>query len=420
MKTRTVFCSRDCLSTSVSLPASKSISNRLLMIRAISRQGFSIGNLSEAEDTVMLEKYLGMISHHQGSAEELVLDVGNAGTVMRFLTAYLATLSGDWILTGFDRMKERPLGPLVKALQTLGADIRYAEKTGYPPVIIRGTDLNGGEVTVDASVSSQFVSALLLVAPTLKSQLTVYLRDPVVSRPYMQMTIRLMQDYGIEIEEDDHKIVVTPGRYSGQPAKVEPDWSAASFWYEGAVLAAEARILIRNLSRSSLQGDSVLPKLFEPMGIKTWVLEEGMMLEKVSADREPLQIDFTNYPDVAVPVILAAGVSGFSGRFDGLAHLKVKECDRFAALTDILRTLGVPFGTTPEQDRIYLSGFKDDIRNHGAILKEAPALPIFRTYNDHRMAMACAMLALKFGKVNIDYPDSVAKSYPDFWNCFPK
>ncbi|MEI6682766.1 MAG: 3-phosphoshikimate 1-carboxyvinyltransferase [Bacteroidota bacterium] len=392
----------------IRLPASKSISNRLLMIGALCGKNFPIGNLSEADDTILLQKLITLILAVADRSKVVELDTGNAGTVMRFLTAWLAMVPGKWLLTGSDRMKQRPIGILVDALNHLGASIDYLAKPGYPPLLIRGRQLTHNELVIDPGVSSQFTTALLLIAPYLPQGLILTLKGSGVSSPYVKMTIKLMQSYGAVIKEGKTRIHVKPGLYRPHEFQVESDWSAAAFWYEACVLADVVDIELIGLLENSIQGDAILPGVFLNFGIISEFTPDGLRLTKVRKMSDGFYFDFTDYPDIAQAVIAACAGMGIRGRFEGLKSLQIKETDRLLALKNEISKLGISVELSTHAD--ILSAL--EIKSSKSSL---PGGLTFETYGDHRMAMALAPLALKSGSVKILNPDVVVKSYPHFW-----
>lgn len=396
------------LKGSIPLPASKSISNRLLMIRALCGKDFIIKNLSEADDTILLQKLINVIQNRQDSKHVIELDTANAGTVMRFLTAWLSMKPGKWFLTGSERMKQRPIGILAEALKQLGASIDYLAKPGYPPLLISGTEIGGREVTIDPGVSSQYTTALLLIAPYLSKGLILHLKGKKVSFPYVDMTIRLMQLFGAKIKEGKTRIHVGPGVYNPCEYTVESDWSAAAFWYEAAVFADEVDLELEGLKFESLQGDSILPVIFQNFGIRTEFTNRGIRLTKVEKKIDGFYFDFTDYPDIAQSVIITCAGLGIRGRFEGLKSLQIKETDRLRALKNEIEKLGIQVMASDKSDdmpAMEISAFKPVV--HSGLT--------FESYGDHRMAMTLAPLAVKSGPVKILNPDVVVKSYPDFW-----
>ncbi len=408
MKICTVYKEDRIVNGKVLLPASKSISNRLLIIRALSEKDFRIANLSVADDTALLAQHLNTINRDEKGSSDCTIDTHNAGTVMRFLTAYLAGKPGKWTLVGSDRMYERPIGPLVEALTGLGADIEYLATTGFPPLKITGRHLHSRELQVDASVSSQFISALLLIAPILPGGLSLTMTGQLVSAPYIEMTIRLMEESGIELRREQNRIRIEPGKYLAQDCTVEADWSSAAFWYEAVALSDSAELHLPGLHLRTVQGDAVLPRVYHDLGVQTGETSRGIILSRKERESDVFHYDFTDYPDIAPAVITTCAALGIHSAFQGLKGLNIKETNRIAALTNELRKVGVILEVSEEGDRIDLAeGDPDSLSNHAEMVLES--------YDDHRMAMTFAPLALKLGPVRIASPDVVSKSYPGFW-----
>ena len=390
------------------LPSSKSISNRLLMIGALSETDFPVDGLSEAEDTLLLQSLLEAIRQQSGDSSVITLDTANAGTVMRFLTAYLAFRPGRWVLTGSDRMKRRPIGILVEALQAIGADIEYLSWLGYPPILIKGKPLSGREVTIDSGVSSQFISALLMIAPSLPNGLHLRLRGQSVSWPYIEMTLRLMKNFGIRVKRTGQRIQVPPGRYLPAAYKVESDWSAAAFWYEAAALSGDADLVLKGLDQGSLQGDSVLAEIFQNFGVNTDYRDDGIRLTSTNRKAGGFYFDFTSYPDIAPPVITTCAALGIRGRFEGLKSLRIKETDRLYAIQHEIDKMGFSMQCAT------FDGAMPALELNPVHPKPRSEHPI-DTYGDHRMAMTFAPLALCSGAMRILNPNVVVKSYPKYW-----
>jgi 3-phosphoshikimate 1-carboxyvinyltransferase len=408
MKTITINKKDKRLSGTLRLPASKSLSNRLLIIQALSKDNFSIKNLSEADDTLLLQDLLQKIREQRYGQSLIELDTANAGTVMRFLTAFLARIKGKWILTGSDRMKQRPVGILVEAVRSLGADIEYLGKLGYPPLMIKGKPLQGNEIKVDAGISSQFISALILIAPALPGGLTLCLQGQTVSFPYINMTLRLLNYFGIETRKERNKIIIPESGYTGKDFVVEADWSAASFWYEAAALAEEADLVLEGLEKDSLQGDAILVDIYQNFGVSTEFTKAGIHLTKVKKKLDGFFFDFTDHPDIALAVITTCAALGLRGRFEGLKSLPLKETNRLKALENEYSKLGLHLHRDTVSDPMPVIEFSNPkfISNND--------LRIY-TYGDHRMAMTFAPLSLKLGNIRIEDPDVVSKSYPQFW-----
>ncbi len=384
----------------VTLNGSKSISNRVLVVRALCGNDFTIENLSNADDTVVLDDLL--------SSNNTTLDAGAGGTTFRFLTAYLSTCTGEeHILTGSERMKQRPIGILVDALRVLGADITYLEKEGYPPLKIKGQQLVGGTLSIPASTSSQYISAILMIAPTLKGGLKLKLEGTVVSIPYIEMTLNLMAYFGICYSWHENIITIEEGAYDPKDFYVEADWSAASYYYSIAALTNVASIKLNGLTSNSLQGDAVIAEIMHRFGIDSVFDDQSksvVITKKNMVFPDILEYDFLRCPDLAQTVVAMCGALKVNGKFKGLSTLKIKETDRVMALKNELSKFDVHF-TEINKENWELSSekFNKDIQ------------PTIETYDDHRMAMAFAPLCLKSDEVFINDPLVVSKSYPNFW-----
>ncbi|HPS50440.1 MAG TPA: 3-phosphoshikimate 1-carboxyvinyltransferase [Bacteroidales bacterium] len=392
----------------IPLPASKSISNRLLIIQELCGKPFGISNLSEADDTLLLSGLLREMEHAKPGKQVLSLDTANAGTVMRFLTALLSSRPGRWMLTGSDRMKQRPVGGLVDALISLGAVIDYLGKPGYPPLLVKGTTLKGGTVAIDAGVSSQFISALLMIAPGIPGGLTIKLKGDVVSSPYLKMTIDLMEHFGIRIKSQQNQIRVHPGAYQPKPFTVPADWSAAAFWYEAVAFSARGDLELPGLVPGALQGDAVLAEIYRNFGVHTEFSASGARLTREPVKIDGFYFDFTDYPDIAQAVIATRVGLGIRGRFEGLKSLQIKETDRLRAIKSEIEKLGFECNITARGEA--LAAMEISPSRHKTI-----AQPVFETFGDHRMAMSLAPFAMQLGSVRIQNPDVVVKSYPRFW-----
>ncbi|MEM1320926.1 MAG: 3-phosphoshikimate 1-carboxyvinyltransferase [Bacteroidota bacterium] len=388
----------------ITLDGSKSISNRALIIRALSGEDFPIEHLSTSNDTVTMQALLAQAS------DLATLDTGAAGTTFRFLTAYLALQPGTQVLTGSERMKQRPIGVLVEALRNLGAQIDYLGQEGYPPLRINPPQLNAANhLQISAGVSSQYISALLMIAPTLPKGLTLELEGKIVSRPYIEMTLRLMAYFGVQHQWEGQRIIIAHQAYQGRAFRVEADWSAASYHYALAAFADELELDLFGLDEKSLQGDAVLAELMRGFGIETTFIEGGLQLRKGGAVKPMFEKDFIRCPDIAQTLAVVCGGLGINGLFTGLDTLSIKETDRIAALKTELAKVQVWFSQLPPKfskntEKAYYMVEGKAVLDH----------PTFATYEDHRMAMAFAPLAM-FGPIQIIDPHVVAKSYPGFW-----
>ena len=391
------------IETTVELPGSKSISNRLMMIRAISGLSIHFKNLSDSEDSILIAKALGQIQNKTSGT----LNIHHAGTDMRFLTAYLSTREGEWIITGSERMKQRPIAELVNALKQLGADISYLEKEGFPPLKIKGKKLSGGKVEIDASISSQFISALLLVAPKFQKGLDLVLKGNMVSAPYVNMTISLLKEFGIYISFTGNSIVVSPSAFTIFTPQflVESDWSAASYWYGMVALSENAKIELKFLDKISLQADRILPGIYNSLGVNTEFIEKGVRLTKKKITDTEFRYDFTDCPDIAQTVAVTCFGLGIKANLTGLQTLKIKETDRIAALKTEFEKLGAKVDATDNSIVIAPGPLNAKLQTSNIL-----------TYNDHRMAMSFVPLAFKFPGIGIEHPEVVEKSYPAFWD----
>ncbi|MCS6990694.1 MAG: hypothetical protein NZL95_02405 [Chitinophagales bacterium] len=378
------------------LRGSKSIANRVLLMQALAGTSAHLDNFPDAGDSVLLKKLLDHL--------EPTIDARDAGTVFRFLTAYLAMQPGDHLLTGTPRMLERPIGDLVEALQALGADITYAGKKGFPPLRIRGRRLRGGSVTVNARISSQFVSALLLIAPNMPDGLILNLRQPPISAPYIDMTIKLMHQFGVEVHQENLTFTVPHQQYHIKDFFIEPDWSSASYLFEIAALASKADVLIPQLSLNSIQGDSAIACFMQLFGVQTEQESRGLRIRKTHEPPTKPLLSFylSDHPDLAPALFATAAGLSQPTDFTGLHHLMYKESNRAEA-----------FATELRKCNITLEGDGEKISLRGNFVAEHPC---FRTYRDHRLALALAPLCLRCQTVTVDDPNVVTKSYPSFWD----
>lgn len=390
---------------SIMLPASKSISNRALIIQALTKGGMMPENLSDCDDTEVIIRGLGKQSE--------IIDIKAAGTAMRFMTAYLSATEGEHTITGTERMKHRPIGILVDALRYLGAEIEYVGEEGYPPLRIRGRQLEGGTLLIAGDVSSQYISALLMIAPILTKGLELKLTGNIISRPYIDLTLHLMHEFGVAAEWSDFDTIrVKPQPYQQRAYTIESDWSAASYWYEILALTDDtlSKVALQGLKDGSRQGDSTVRYIFSLLGIKTSFKEKdvnGMpeaLLTRHSRMLNRMDYDFTNQPDLAQTLIAVCPVLGIPFHFTGLGTLKIKETDRIEAMKREMEKLGY---ILHEEEGTALSWTGERC--------EPMTQPTIDTYEDHRMAMSFAPLAIKLGEIRINNPEVVSKSYPHYW-----
>lgn len=382
----------------IELPASKSISNRALIIHALGRGTTVPANLSDCDDTrVMIQA---LTENHD------VIDILAAGTAMRFLTAYLCVTPGTRVITGTARMQQRPIQILVNALRELGAQIEYAGNEGFPPLRITGGELNGQEVTLKGDVSSQYISALLMIGPVLKNGLTLHLTGEIISRPYINLTLQLMTDFGAKAEwNSENCIRVAPHPYSDTAFRVESDWSAASYWYQIAALSSQSSIKLKGLFEKSYQGDSRGAAVFAKLGVATEFTDGDVILRQTSEYPERLDEDFIDIPDLAQTFVVTCALLNIPFRFTGLQSLKIKETDRIAALITEMAKLGY-----------VLRHENNSVLIWNGERCEPHATAVINTYEDHRMAMAFAPASIVFPQIRIDEPHVVSKSYPNYWN----
>ncbi len=392
------------ISGTVRLTGSKSESNRALILNALSKGSVAVENLSSADDTKTL---FGILEELKADSEKLKVasvDVGPAGTAMRFLTSYFTVTGQEVVLTGTKRMKERPIGLLVEALESLGANIEYVENEGFPPLKFnKGFRQKQKNIQLKGDVSSQYITSLLLVAPTLSLGLELEIAGELTSRPYVEMTLAMLKDCGISYTWTGNKISISNQEYNASTLTVEPDWSAASYWYSIAALSNEASIDLPYLKQNSLQGDSAIAEIMESFGISSEFYDTGVKLTKTSGTVTQTSFDFKDCPDLAQTVVVCCAALGHNATFTGLETLKIKETDRVKALQNELAKIGVKF---TEDNKTYV------LNCSGLSFPDKVSIG---TYEDHRMAMAFAPLALKVGEVEIEDRKVVGKSYPSFW-----
>ncbi|MCE1199763.1 MAG: 3-phosphoshikimate 1-carboxyvinyltransferase [Marinilabiliales bacterium] len=390
----------DALKGEIRLPASKSISNRALLLNALSYSSYPIKNLSDCDDSVVMNRVLESDTNH--------FDIGHAGTAMRFLTAYLSKIVGEWHLTGSDRMKQRPISILVEALRKMGALIEYTGEEGYPPLKITGTALKGGIIELDGSISSQYISALLMIAPVVQNGLTIRLLNRITSRSYIEMTLQLMEKYGIRSYWSGNEIRIAQQPFKPAPISVEADWSGASYWYAMAALSGSCDLKLEGLLLKSLQGDAVQAEWFEKyFGIRS--RQDGSSVRLTQGKPIPLRklsLNFIENPDIAQTFAVLAIGKRLPFHFSGLQTLKIKETDRISALQRECSKLGALL-TEPEPGVLAWDGI---IRED---LKEAD--PLIATYHDHRMALCFAPAAFFEKEIRLDDAMVVTKSYPSFY-----
>lgn len=402
------------LKGSVALPGSKSESNRALMIAAYGGFPLRVANLSDAHDTLLLQQLLQQINH-ANTDDVAVVDCQDAGTAARFLLTYLACHKGRWILTGSERMRQRPMKPLVEALMQLGADIEYQGEPGFLPLVVNGRPLAGGMVTIDASQSSQFVSSLLLAAPYWENGLQLRMEANPTSLPYIGMSMAIMRHFGASVRQEECTIMVDPKPFQSTFFEIEADWSAASYWYELAALAEDCELLLKGLKKDSLQGDRTAVSAFEALGVNTHFTSEGAWLSKSKEEHQdasvPLCFNLKDTPDLFPALFVTCIALGRDSVFHDIGNLALKESNRVVSIDTELKKL-YTYNNIIDNNFIVIN----NIQNIYTYIYGNDVL--INTYNDHRIAMAMAPLTYLFLGLNIDRPEVVGKSYPNYWAEF--
>jgi 3-phosphoshikimate 1-carboxyvinyltransferase len=398
------------LNTTVNLPASKSVSNRALIIHALAGGAEQLKNLSDCDDTDVIVQAMREMPYE--------INIKAAGTAMRFMTAYLAATPGEHVLTGTERMKHRPIGILVNALRRLGAQIDYVGEEGFPPLRIAGERLMGGTLEIAGNVSSQYISALLMIGPVLEEGLELQMTGDLISRPYIDLTLWMMGEFGADAEwTANDTITIKPQPYKSKEYLIENDWSGASYWYEMLALTndRDAELLLTGLKDGSKQGDSVVRYIFSLLGVKTTfeskksTKPQTVTIQTNGRCLPKLEYDFINSPDLAQTIVVACAAKGVPFHFKGLWTLKIKETDRIEAMKKEMRKLGYVIESRNDSELIWNGETCEPTMEQG-----------IDTYEDHRMALAFAPYALKSGSIIINNPQVVTKSYPSFWTSLAK
>lgn len=400
MTTKVLNIQTNTVNLEINLPSSKSISNRALILNALAYSPYEVKNVSDCDDTRVMIKAL--------DSNDSTFDIGAAGTSMRFLTAFLSKTVGEWIITGSERMKQRPIKLLVDALNSLGARIEYVENEGFPPLRIFGSAMMGGEIRLNGGVSSQYISALMMIAPYMQNGLKILLEGNVISVPYIRMTMSMMKEYGVNVTFENNIIDIQPQQYNPIEYTVESDWSAASYWYEVLSLVGNGQIFLKGLYKNSTQGDSKVAELFTQLGVETEYQPNGVLLSATGNYCTEFQYDFIDQPDLAQTFAVTCCMLHIPFHFKGVQSLKIKETNRVAALIAELAKLGYTLFEPAEGELAWKNESceaANDIR--------------IKTYEDHRMAMAFAPAALKTA-LTIEEAQVVSKSYPAFWDDFEK
>ena len=400
MTTKVLNIQTNTVNLEINLPSSKSISNRALILNALAYSPYEVKNVSDCDDTRVMIRAL--------DSNDSTFDIGAAGTSMRFLTAFLSKTVGEWIITGSERMKQRPIKLLVDALNSLGARIEYVENEGFPPLRIFGSAMMGGEIRLNGGVSSQYISALMMIAPYMQNGLKILLEGNVISVPYIRMTMSMMKEYGVNVTFENNIIDIQPQQYNPIEYTVESDWSAASYWYEVLSLVGNGQIFLKGLYKNSTQGDSKVAELFTQLGVETEYQPNGVLLSATGNYCTEFQYDFIDQPDLAQTFAVTCCMLHIPFHFKGVQSLKIKETNRVAALIAELAKLGYTLFETAEGELAWKNESceaANDIR--------------IKTYEDHRMAMAFAPAALKTA-LTIEEAQVVSKSYPAYWDDFEK
>jgi 3-phosphoshikimate 1-carboxyvinyltransferase len=381
----------------INLPLSKSIANRILIINQLSKGKIIFENNADSDDVLILKNALE--NNHL-----TIIDIGHAGTAMRFLTAYYCIEEGERIITGSDRMKHRPILTLVDTLKQLGANIQYLEKEGFPPLKITGTKIKGGQFSIQGNTSSQYISALLMIAPYFEEGLELRMEGDLVSFPYIEMTLKLMEQCGIKIEwVKQNTIRVFPGQYRETKLNIESDWSAASYWYELLALKGKGKLTLSNLYKCSLQGDSGIANIFNNFGIETLFHSDSIEIINIGkATTNFIELNLINTPDLAQTIACTCAGLKINCKLTGLSTLLIKETNRLNALQNELSKFGII--SKISADSFEILSYKTPLH-----------LLSIDTYQDHRMAMAVAPLSVVYGAIQIKNPEVVHKSYPTFW-----
>jgi len=383
----------------IQLVSSKSESNRALIIQALCDETITINNLSTSDDTNTLKLLLDSYTKNN------VLNAHHAGTTYRFLVAFLSCQIGEWTLTGSERMKERPIKVLVETLRKNGANINYLEKEGYPPLLIKGSNLDLSNIQIDGSISSQYISALLLLGPSMAKATKISLIDRIISKPYINMTLAIMNYFGAKTKWENGSIIIEKTPYKTNSLSIESDWSAASYWYQIVSLNNDSSVEIEGLKKQSFQGDSEVANIFNQLGVETIYKENSISISNSnSAPLNKIELNLNNTPDLAQTIICTCAGLGIEATISGLETLVIKETNRLKALKNELLKFSVDLKI---------------IENHTLYLKSGQTITnpttSIETYNDHRMAMALAPLSLVVGSFRINNPEVVSKSYPNYW-----
>jgi 3-phosphoshikimate 1-carboxyvinyltransferase len=387
----------------INLTGSKVISNRLLLISALSYSDVEFKNLSQSEDTEILNFYLNYFNTCASSKIAMIVDLNDAVSIMHFVIAFATTKEGKWLITGHERLKKHSVSHLVNSLRSLGSEITYTEKDGSPPVKITGNTLNGDKIYIDSQQNSNSISALMLIAPYIPSGLTIILKDSPVSGSYINLTATLMKQAGIDVFIEDRMIKIGTGDYNIDTTNIESDWNNAAFWYEMVALSKDSEIFIHNLQKNSIQAERALADIYSHLGVQTIFYDKGIMLKKISIKNNLFKYDFKNFPDLAPSVIVTCAALGIKAAFTGINIHHPKENERIKILKSELKKIGISI------ERVNKTHF---INTAGTINKDELELDAF---NSHKIALSFTPLALIIKKIKIYNPGMIRKSYPNFW-----
>ncbi|MBP7497349.1 MAG: 3-phosphoshikimate 1-carboxyvinyltransferase [Bacteroidales bacterium] len=399
----------------VTIPPSKSESNRALIIQALSKNLFKINNLSISSDTLVLEQALLKIKNHETSDEIIEIDIKDCGTAMRFLTAYLSIHKGKYLLKGTDELNKRPVNLLVDVINIAGGKINYINKIGFPPLLIEGVNDLKNNIRINADISSQFISALLLIAPTLKNGLSIKLENEITSKPYIDLTIEMLKYFGISVIEDNRTIFIPNQSYISKDIFIGGDWSSASFWFEIAILSDKVEIEIEGLNTKSIQADKVVIDIYKNLGIKTELIKKGIKLEKDninSLNDLIFECSLLNSPDLFPSLAVTLSAINQKTLLKNLKNLEIKESKRLSVIIENLNNLG--FYTYTINNDEFINKTINFTKINKTPFKE------ISTYKDHRIAMSFAPLATIFDYILLDEIDIVNKSYPNYWTDLRK
>ena len=407
------------INNKIYLPLSKSICNRVLMIHAYTNSNIKNLDISDADDSILLKQHLlSIINNERNNSLNTItkIDCKNAGTVIRFLLPYLSLLKKEYVLTGSERMQSRPIGALVDSLKNIGAEIKYLDKTGFPPIKVSPGKIEPKNIEIDTNQSSQFASALLMCLPIIQNESTVLINNKKSSWPYIEMTLKIMADFGIKYTIEENTISIK-GSYKAATEDffIESDWSSSSYWYQTLAIKGKGELFLKGLKKDSIQGDKKTAEIFHLLGIETSQKEDGILIKNTGIINDNIKVDFSNIPDLAPAVICTCAAMNINCIFTGLHSLNIKESRRIDVIQEGLKKLGYDLKMDDSDNYSLVKDTNSSLN----IEKDFSSITI-NSYNDHRMVMAFAPFALIGKSINITQPFAVNKSYPEFWNEFSK